>query len=169
MKLGEKYVGFDRSAEVVRQVIDTYFDGDGMRYAKAYYEALAELPSYGNFDIIGHFDLISKHSENVKFFDENATEYQNAVLEAADALRGKIPLFEVNTGAISRGLRTAPYPAINLLHLLKKKEAKLILSSDSHSAKTLFFAFDEARLLLKEVGFTHTYALLDGEFKKVQL
>ena len=38
-----------------------------MEYAKLYYKTLSELPQYGKFDIIGHFDLITKHSDNCKF------------------------------------------------------------------------------------------------------
>ena len=63
LKIGDEYVGFDRSSGEVKSIIDTYFSGDGMKYAKTYYQALAELPSYGNFDIVGHFDIICKHSE----------------------------------------------------------------------------------------------------------
>ena len=169
LKLGEKYVGFDRSAEVVRQVIDTYFDGDGMRYAKTYYEALAELPSYGNFDIIGHFDLISKHSEKTKFFDEESTEYQNYVLQAADALRGKIPLFEVNTGAIARGYRTSPYPTMDIIKQLKKMGFGVCITSDCHDAKQLDCHFAESAELLRVCGFREKFVLTNRGFVPIAL
>ena len=34
-KMDGEYVGFDRSAQEVKRVVDTYFHGDGMEYAKA--------------------------------------------------------------------------------------------------------------------------------------
>ena len=71
-----KKVGFDRSADEVRRVIQTYFDGDGMAYARKYYENLARLPEYGDFDILGHCDLITKHSEKEHFFDTSSNEYK---------------------------------------------------------------------------------------------
>lgn len=169
LKLGEKYVGFDRSAEVVKQVIDTHFDGDGMRYAKAYYEALAELPSYGKFDIIGHFDLICKHSEKVKLFDENSKEYKKYVLEAADALRGKIPLFEVNTGAIARGYRTSPYPTMDIIKQLKEMGFGVCISSDCHDAKKLDCHFAESEELLRACGFREKFVLTDRGFIPIVL
>ena len=169
LKIGEKYVGFDRSAEVVQQVIDTYFGGDGMRYAKAYYEALAELPSYGKFDIIGHFDLICKHSEKTKFFDEESKEYQGYVLQAADALRGKIPLFEVNTGAIARGYRTSPYPTVYIIKQLKEMGFGVCISSDCHDAKQLDCHFAESEELLRACGFREKFVLTNQGFVPIAL
>ena len=122
LKCGDKLIGFDRSEKEVKNVINTYFEGDGMKYARAYYQTLAELPNHGNFDIIGHFDIISKHSENVKFFDETSDEYKSLVLEAAEALRGRIPIFEVNTGAIARGYRTTPYPSTFIMKELRNPD-----------------------------------------------
>ena len=56
--------------------------------------------------------------------------------------------------------------ASTLLDTLKKHDARLILSSDSHRADTIDFAFEEAKLILKDVGFTHVYTFLDGQFVK---
>ena len=169
LKLGEEYVGFDRSAEVVKRVIDTYFDGDGMRYAKAYYEALAELPSYGKFDIIGHFDLICKYSENVQFFDEKSKEYRGYVLQAADALRGRIPLFEVNTGAIARGYRTSPYPTMDIIKILKDMGFGVCISSDCHDAQKLDCHFAESAELLRACGLREKFVLTNQGFVPVAL
>ena len=52
-------------------------------------------------------------------------------------------MFEVNTGAITRGMRKTPYPSEHLLHALKKQDVKLTLSSDSHSVNTLDGVFEE--------------------------
>ena len=46
-KMGEEYVGFDRSADEVMRVINEHFGGDGLAFAKKYYEKLCSLPSYG--------------------------------------------------------------------------------------------------------------------------
>lgn len=169
LKIGDEYVGFDRSSGDVKSIIDTYFSGDGMKYAKAYYQTLAELPSYGDFDIVGHFDIICKHSEHVQFFDENATAYKNAVLEAADALRGKIPLFEVNTGAIARGYRTTPYPSVFIIKELQKMGFGVCISSDCHNAKHLDCGFYEAAEILKECGYREKFILTERGFVAVPL
>ena len=169
LKIGNGYVGFDRSSDEVRRVINTYFDGNGMAYAQAYYQALAELPSYGKFDIVGHFDLICKHSDRVKFFDEDSSEYKNAVLEAADALRGRISFFEVNTGAIARGYRTAPYPTVFIIKELQRMGFGACITSDCHNAKHLDCGFNEATAILKACGFREKFILTERGFLGVPL
>ena len=54
MKKGNDYIGFDRTEKDVEDVINNYFYGSGIKYAKEYYKQLALLPQYGNFDIIAH-------------------------------------------------------------------------------------------------------------------
>lgn len=164
-----KYVGFDRSAEVVKGVIDEHFAGSGIEYAKAYYKALGKLPQYGDFDIIGHFDLITKHCDNVEFFDQNSAEYKNAAIEAVQALEGKIPFFEVNTGAIARGYRKKPYPENFLLKELKKHGFGAVITSDCHDRKMLDCKFEYAAELLKQCGFKERYVLTKQGFKPVSL
>ncbi len=168
-KMGEEYVGCDKTVQEVEDIINTYFDGNGMEYAKYYYKTLAQLPQYGNFDIIGHFDLITKHSDNRTFFDVTSKEYLNSAFEAAEALAQKIPFFEVNTGAIARGYRKNPYPSILLIKRLKELGLGAVITSDSHSKNTLACGFDVATELLKECGFKEKYILTDDGFTAVSL
>ena len=169
LKLGDKFVGFDRSAERVAEIIDEYFDGDGMKYAKAYYETVAKLPEYGMFDIIGHFDLITKHSDSVKFFDETSEEYKKMAIEAADALRGKIPIFEVNTGAISRGYRRSPYPTVDIIKEMKKMGFGVCITSDCHNKDFIDIFFEESRELLLSCGYKEKFILTEQGFVPVEL
>lgn len=163
------FVGFDRSAEVVQKVINEHFQGDGMQYAKAYYEALATLPQYGKFDIAGHFDLIAKHAETHGFFDMEDKKYQSLALDALYAVFPHIPFFEVNTGAISRGYRTTPYPAPFLMKELKKLNGKLVLSSDCHDKTQLDCHFAQSLDYIKSFGFKEIYTMKKGKFTGVKL
>ncbi|MBQ2957852.1 MAG: histidinol-phosphatase HisJ family protein [Clostridia bacterium] len=169
LKFGDRIVGFDRSAEIVKGVIDEWFGGDGMKYAKEYYKTLARLPEYGDFDILGHFDLITKHSEKHDYFDTESDEYKEYAVRAAEALAGKIPYFEVNTGAISRGYRTTPYPSMFIMKELKRLGFKPLISSDCHDRNDLDIAFEESERMLKECGFTERYILTKNGFKAVPL
>ena len=165
---GEK-VGFDRSADEVRRVINTYYGGDGMKYARDFYANLSRLPEYGDFDIIAHFDLITKHSEKENFFDTTSNEYREYALAAVEALAGKIPYFEVNTGAMARGYRTTPYPDPFILRELKRQGFKPIISSDCHQRNMVDFGFSKAAQMLKDNGFTEHYVLTDKGFIAVPL
>ena len=65
------------------------------------------------------------------------------VIEAGDK-----PVFEINTGAISKGYRTLPYPSADQIGYIKSRGGVLILSSDSHAACTVCYGFNEYAYLL---------------------
>ena len=160
---GEK-VSCDRRAEVIKEVIDTYFGGDGLAYAKLYFKTLASLPEKGRFDIIGHFDIITKHSERENFFDREDKAYRFAAIEAAEALAGKIPYFEVNTGAMAKGLRTTPYPDPFIIKELKRLGFGAVISSDCHDKNMLDCGYDKSAEILKDCGYKEIYVLTEKGF-----
>ncbi len=169
LKCGPAMAAFDRDAQAVRKLIDRFFDGDGLAFAKRYYETLAALPEIGKFDILGHPDVHCKHIETLAFLDEADPRYRKYALEAIDALRGKIPLFEVNTGAISRGYRKTPYPAPFLLDALRDMGFGAIISSDCHNAKDLSCGYGIAAELLLAHGFKEIWILGENGFTSQKL
>ncbi len=162
--LNNEYIEYDAAAADVEKIINEYFGGDGMKYVKKYYEAVAQISQFGNFDIIGHFDIVTKHTENKKFFDDECKKYFSYAIEAAESLAGKIKFFEVNTGAIARGYRTTPYPAIPILKELKRLGFCPIITSDCHDKNMLECSFDMAREMLTESGFCEKYILTENGF-----
>jgi histidinol-phosphatase (PHP family) len=82
-----------------------------------------------------------------------------------EALRADC-MFEVNTGAIGRGWRTAPYPHENLLRIIKAEGGKITLTSDCHRAEHLDCFFTESRKMLSDIGFEYIYTLSHGEWIK---
>jgi histidinol-phosphatase (PHP family) len=73
-------------------------------------------------------------------------------------------IFEVNTGAMYRYNKSEPYPSKNLLMELKKRGGEVLLTSDSHDAASLCYAFDEMRDVLKSCGFTYQKRLTKNGF-----
>lgn len=169
IKCGEQFFSVDESATTVRKVVEQYFGGDGLAFAKKYYETLACLPEYGTFDILAHFDLITKYRNSVSLFDEESKEYRRYAVEAAQALAGKIPFFEVNTGAIARGYRTTPYPAPFIIKELRDLGFGAVITSDCHDCAKLDCNYDEAAELLRLCGFKERFVLTDDGFVPVTL
>ncbi len=170
LKVGDEYVGFDvREPARVKEAIDRCFDGSGIEFAKAYYKTVAELPSRADFDIIGHFDLLTKHREIEALIDTSSKEYRWAAIEAAEALSGRIPYFEVNTGGVARGYRDFPYPSAELTRELKRLGFGAVISSDAHKTDTLDFGFEDAERLLLSCGFKERYILTDNGFVGVEI
>lgn len=163
-----KYYSVDASRDASQACLER-FHGDAVAMAEAYYSAFCSYIQHRKPDIIGHFDLITKFDEMDTPIFLNDPAYE-AVAEKYITEAAKTGcIFEVNTGAISRGKRTTPYPSEKLLHTLKKLDAKLILSSDSHQADTLDCAFDETKAQLREIGFTRLMTLHYGEFVEYDL
>lgn len=149
----------DCSAAMLDECRRVQFAGDVRAQEDCYYDlcgALADIPSV---DIVGHFDLITK-------FDEPHAIYSRApqhALRAMERLAAAGKIFEVNTGALSRGYRETPYPSELLLRYLRELDGKILFSSDSHNTDTLFYQFDAAAALAKACGFeAHWILTADG-------
>ena len=137
------YCAVDASAECTRDNVEKHFGGDALAYAEAYYAAEARVAELTRCDIIGHFDLVVKYNEGLPLIDESHPRYRAAWQAAADRLLEAGVPFEINTGAISRGCRSVPYPAPEIREYLAERGARFILSSDSHRRETLCFGFEE--------------------------
>ena len=142
VKAGDHYFAVDISPDDLRRNCDIHFGGDVYAMIEAYfagYERLAQM----KFDIVGHIDLISKFNRDGAFFDERDERYLAAARRAVDLLIPTGALFEINTGAISRGYRDAPYPGQPILDYIRSKGGKFILSGDTHRAENLCYEFDK--------------------------
>lgn len=162
-------LGFDRGLEETLGYVNTNFGGDGLKFAKKYFETVARLPEKGRFDIIGHFDLITKNNERGKYIDVFSKKYLNFGFEAIHALKGKIPFFEVNTGAISRGYKSLPYPQMEFLKEFRKCGFGAVITSDCHDKSFIDCHFEEAAELLLAAGFRSKWILTCNGFEEVSL
>ena len=141
VKAGGEYLPVDESRDRLLDAVDRHFGGDIYALAEAYYETVAQVADKLRPHIIGHFDLISKFNEGGKLFDQAHPRYVAAWQAAADRLLVSGIPFEINTGAVSRGYRAAPYPAAPIREYLAERGARFLWSSDSHWADTLCFGF----------------------------
>ncbi len=163
-----KYLTVDSSPAQFGECLEA-FSGDPEHLAEAYYGAFCDYIQKRKPDIIGHFDLITKFDELGDSLFLKNPKY-NAIAERAAVEAAKSGcIFEVNTGAITRGLRSSAYPAENILFVLKKEDARIILSSDSHEIAALDAYFEETKRYLYDIGFRHTYTLWNGEFVKYSI
>ena len=149
VKVGDRYVDVDESPEKTRFIISEGFNGDPLSYCEAFFESAGDVAKKTDCDIIGHFDLLTKFNEIDPIIDTSHERYISAWKKAADSLLKSGKIFEINTGAISRGYRTSPYPAGDIIDYLKSRGAKFILSGDAHRKEDLCFAFDKYEYLLK--------------------
>ena len=139
----------DSGKELQLRLVNELFHGDFIDFAKAYYAALTEHVLRNRTDIVGHIDLPTKYS----LCPEDDPRYRDAAREAVREIVKACPVFELNTGAIARGLRTDPYPAPFLLEEIKAAGGSVIVNSDCHYRAKLTCWFDEAEAYLAAHGF----------------
>ena len=167
-KVGDEYLPVDSGCDYFNECL-AKFGGDVLKLSENYYEAFVGYIKARKPDIVGHFDLITKFDEIGESVLLNNKEYIKMACGYIKSAAEEDLIFEVNTGAMARGYRKSPYPSEDLLYTLKECDAKLILSSDSHSATTLDFYFKETKKHLKDIGFSSVYEFDGGEFKRIDL
>ena len=149
------YVDWDRNT--IKNAVRTFYDGDPLSLAEDYFRTVANVVSKTHCQIIGHFDLLTKFNETEPLFDETHPRYLAAAGQALQKLLDTGAIFEINTGAMAKGYRTSPYPSARLLRQIRQGGGRITISSDSHSADTLDFAFTEAGRLARLCGFSEIW------------
>lgn len=152
IKCAGEYIAIDTRPELLKKAAEKYFGGDMYAVCEAYYDLVGKIADKFKIDIIGHFDLITKFSDKKVLFDTDNPRYICAAEGAIDKLlKHNIP-FEINTGAISRKYKNAPYPSVELTKYIAKQGGKFILSSDSHNKNTLCSGFDKWEEEYRKIG-----------------
>ena len=157
-KNGE-YLALDINADEVKSNIQRHYGGDALAYCEDYYDLVADVYNKTKCQIIGHFDLITKFNEKMPLIDTNSLRYKNAVKKALDALFGCPAIFEINTGAISRGYRTCPYPQEKIMDEIADSGRPFVINSDSHSVETIGFGIKEIMRQLSVCGYRYIRSL----------
>lgn len=139
----------DSNPEGEQKIIDDFFGGNSVDFAKAYYESVVTHIKRNKVDIVGHIDVITKYG----LVDDQSDIYRDAAIEAVREIAKHCKTFEMNTGAIARGLKTLPYPGEFILNELKSLGCRIIVTSDCHFCEKLTTWFSEAEDYLTAHGF----------------
>ena len=157
-KNGE-YLPVDISAQEVKAFIDKHYEGDAYAYCEDYFKTVKDVYNATKCQIIGHFDLVTKFNEVLPMIDINHPRYVKAVDDALSVLLDCPAIFEINTGAISRGYRTTPYPDMTTLDKIAKSGKKFVITSDTHNRETITFKFEEQQKILDDKGYDYIKSL----------
>lgn len=162
-----KYIAVDDTAEIVKDAVERLYGGNFDAIAEDYFALVAKTPEKTNADIIGHFDLVSKYSEKNGY-----GETPRFLAAAENAVKALIPYglpFEINTGAMAKGVMSVPYPSPEILKMIRKYGGEIMLSSDCHDKNYLDFAFDKAADLARKTGFIRSAVIRNGKIEYIGL
>lgn len=132
-----------------------------------YYEEMLQLVNgYQNYSVLGHMDMIDRYDEYGSYPFEKLKPVIEEILKTV-IKNGKG--MEFNTSYHRYGLKDTT-PSVEILKLYKQLGGEILsLGSDSHSAEHLGAYMDEARDILKKVGFEYfcTYDKMIPQFHKL--
>ena len=163
------YLCIDRNPDLFDEHVKNHFGGDVYAMVEEYFSTVARVGEETGCHIVGHFDLITKFNENGERFDVNHPRVKKAAFAALDRLVPTGAIFEINTGAITRGYRTSPYPNPMFLRELHARGAKIILSADAHSADWVGLNFELAAAHARSCGYKTVMSWKNGAFCEVEL
>ena len=168
-ELDGEFVDVDHTAEKQIDAANRYFGGDLVELACNYYDIMGKMAGKFKFDIVGHFDLVTKFNEGGKLFDESDKRYIRAAEKALEKLVPTGAAFEINTGAISRGYRTVSYPNDYFLNTIREMGGSVTYSSDAHDARYIFLGFEDVVARAKKAGFKSLKKLTENGWIDVEI
>lgn len=158
----------DNSPRMLQELCRDYYGGDWLALCRAYFELEAQVAERTSCTFVGHFDLVAKFNDELRFVDETDARYLGPALDAMEALVSEGVPLEINCGAVNRGLRRELYPRRELLCALRDFGGEIVISSDAHHAELIDGAFDVAVATAIECGFTHTNVLVHDAMGNVE-
>ncbi len=158
----------DWSADRLAEGIKTYCSGNPKEAVQRYFEQERQMLQKGDFDILGHCDLIRKFNSKGAFFDENESWYKSEIKALVEEISRNGCLVEINTGALARGYDVL-YPGEYCLELMKEKNIPVIINSDCHNAEKIDFGFERAIEAAKKAGYTEQFIPYAGSIKSIKL
>lgn len=120
-------------------------------YQEKYYDSLYKVISkYKNYSVLGHLDLIKRYDQVGLYPDEEAMDWIEPILKMV-IQDGKG--IEINTSSWQYGL-TDTTPSRAILKKYLELGGKIItIGSDAHTTDRILDHEDDAKKILKEIGF----------------
>ncbi len=122
-----------------------------MELFKIYFENVEKAVEAGLFDIIAHFDLPRRFWGDL---DETSMSY---AIHALELIKKNDICLEINTSGFRTKNVEEPFPGAKLLFLARDWDIPITLGSDAHHPRDVAGHFQEAIILLKEIGFKYIH------------
>lgn len=162
LKVDENFIEIDSSANGFKELLNQHFGGKIERLSKHYATQQLEMMQMYHPTILGHIDLLSKYNEKSPLFDESDETWLKPLVDVLKLASEMGIIVEINTGAISRGHRSVPYPSPLLLKKAAEFGLRMTLNGDSHSTGGITTAYDQAIAIAKECGIKELWRLHKG-------
>lgn len=165
----DAYLAVDGPIDEFTTLLNDNFNKNIKAFAKHYFNLQMQMIDNFSFDFLAHCTLMEKHNQNSQFFNQEDKWYQFLASEMLEFAKEKEVRIELNTGAIARGRTKEPYPSLSLLKTCYDLKIPIVINSDAHHYSNLDFYFDEAKSLLKEIGYKEIDILENGRWREIPI
>lgn len=167
-RIDGQYHSVDSAPELFTKALAAA-ENDMTKLWRTYFTEVCTYATQSDYDITGHIDLISKFNEKSHLFDESDPLYQSLAIEALDTAIDCGKIIEINNGAIASGWKTTSYPAPFLIRRIRERNARIIISSDTHHTSTIVQSFDQTEKMLRDYGLREQMVLTKHGFEPIAL
>lgn len=116
--------------------------------ARRYWEKVKKMAESSLFDIVGHMDVIKKHSTVKPEFEE-----MDFIEESLYAIKRANMAVEVNTSGWHHRCNEQ-FPSNKILLRIKELDIPIVVTADAHKKEHLTRSYGDALSLLSKMGFT---------------
>jgi histidinol-phosphatase (PHP family) len=148
--------------------IQKMFNGNGRRAVTAYFRQVQEMISGHKPDIIGHLDKVKMYNRG-RYFSESDVWYTGLVSETLDLISESGSVVEVNTRGLYKKRSDSLFPGPEILKKVLSRNIPVTISSDAHKPAEISFLFDEAKSVLRSLGFKSQWMLTEKGWTEVPL
>ncbi len=124
---------------------------------EAYFRQVVHLAAEGDFDVLGHLDLVKRDAHKFGKPYDGPGPYADMIRAALRSIVERGKGIEINTSALYKGRgMDETCPSIEILRWYRELGGEILtFGSDSHSPDKIGAHFDVALDMARSVGFTH--------------
>lgn len=156
---------FISKAKYFEQGFQRYFNNDGEKLVKHYYEQMNKMLETNKPDIIAHIDQVNKFNWGDFYFSETAAFYTKAVDETLDMVKQNGAIVEINTRVAYRKLSEQFNPSLDILKKMNERNIPILFSADAHKPEQVNMLLNEAAEMAMAAGYKEHYVFNGKKFR----
>ncbi|MEE8392254.1 MAG: histidinol-phosphatase [Anaerolineae bacterium] len=143
------------SADVLQCAWKPHFFEQPLRQAyEAYFRQVVHLAAKGDFDVLGHMDLVKRDAFKFGKAYDGPEPYADMIRTALRSIVERGKGIEINTSALYKGM-SETCPSLEVLRWYRELGGEILtFGSDAHTLDKVGACFDVALEMARSVGFT---------------
>jgi histidinol-phosphatase (PHP family) len=163
-KDGNKVYQLNTNTDAFLKTVKEGFHSNPASLIRTYFASIRRMVETSKPTIVGHLDLISIHNNGYVVFDADTEFYQTEVENTLQVIKANNSILELNIRGFYKGLSNEFSPSEGILKRALELNIPVTVNTDAHTKDEIDSALTNAYEYLREIGFTYTYALIDGSW-----